>query len=208
MASQLSSKTITAVYGITQNYIAAFLRLSALAKINTSGQKLAKRREPCLLAACAATRRVAFAPGGAAAAGVKGAARPVVSEPSPAREGRRRSAAILLVDDLRNDVRLLLAQRTRGLQPDLLQAHGTITQLTGGARARVPEGGAAIACDGAARPGALRTHNVTERAKVELVVRPHLSSPTHVLANLWVAKQAGHLDDRLCTREPSPHPSV
>lgn len=135
MASQLSSKTITAVYGITQNYIAAFLRLSALAKINTSGQKLAKRREPCLLAACAATRRVAFAPGGAAAAGVKGAARPVVSEPSPAREGRRRSAAILLVDDLRNDVRLLLAQRTRGLQPDLLQAHGTITQLTGGARA-------------------------------------------------------------------------
>ena len=62
-------------------------------------------------------------------------ARPVVPEPSPAREGRRRSAAILLVDDLRNDVRLLLAQRTRGLQPDLLQAHGTITQLTGGARA-------------------------------------------------------------------------
>lgn len=62
-------------------------------------------------------------------------ARPVVTEPSPAREGRRRSAAILLVDDLRNDVRLLLAQRTRGLQPDLLQAHGTITQLTGGARA-------------------------------------------------------------------------
>lgn len=76
MASQLSSKTITAVYGITQNYIAAFLRLSALAKINTSGQKLAKRREPCLLAACAATRRVAFAPGGAAAAGVKGASAP------------------------------------------------------------------------------------------------------------------------------------
>ena len=71
----------------------------------------------------------------------------------------------------------------------------------------MPEGGAAIACDGAARPSALRTHNVTERAKVELVVRPHLCSPTHVLVNLRVAKQAWNLDDRLCTRKPSP-PSV
>ena len=75
MASQLSSKTITAEYGKT--YIRRIPKaLSALAKINTSGQKLAKRREPCLLAACAATRRVAFAPGGAAAAGVKGARAP------------------------------------------------------------------------------------------------------------------------------------